>query len=159
MIDFTRWYFLLKHLTSFLSFFSLYKVTPMSSTYLDYLKSLKIFENKANLAQLSKKPSLLISGSIFFALTVSANWRDNCSIYSSLISCERHVSAWPRYLTGSDLIFFLLSYFLLKMVSVMNDFNAIKKSSPISQCSTELLLFLKVLPKILQISLESTCPR
>ena len=47
MIDFTCWYFLLKdcskctsfsNLTSFLSFFYLCNVTPMSSTYLDYLK-------------------------------------------------------------------------------------------------------------------------
>ena len=58
---------------------------------------------------------------------MSANWRENCSIYSSLISCGTHVSAWHMYLTGWDLILFLLSYFLLKMVSVMNELHCHKK--------------------------------
>ena len=58
---------------------------------------------------------------------VSANWKENFSIYSSLTLWEAHVSAWHMYLTGWDLIPFSLSYFLLKMVLVMNEFYCHKK--------------------------------
>ena len=52
------------------------------------------------------------------------------SIYSSLISGGHggtHVSRWHIYLTGWDLILFLLSYFPLKMVSVMNELHCHRK--------------------------------
>ena len=50
------------------------------------------------------------------------------SICSSLISGETHVLEWHMYLTGWDLILFLLSYFLLKMVLVMNELHCHKKN-------------------------------
>ena len=90
------------------------------------------------------------------------------NIYSSLISCGTHVSAWHMYLTGWGLILFLLSYFLLEIVPVMNDLHCHQKvvtyltkilkwlwydtitKSPITnntlherKCSTELLVFSK----------------
>ena len=49
------------------------------------------------------------------------------SIYSSLFSCGTHVSSWHMYLTGWYLILILLSYFLLKMVSVMNELHCYRK--------------------------------
>ena len=63
---------------------------------------------------------------------MSANWRENCSIYSSYFVRDTcisvaHVSNRLRFDT-----FFLLSYFLLKMVSVMSELYSQKKS-PISQ--------------------------
>ena len=57
---------------------------------------------------------------------MSTNWRENCGIYSSLISCGTHVSAWYMYLTVWDLILFLPSYFLLKMVLGMNELHCRK---------------------------------
>ena len=52
------------------------------------------------------------------------------SIYSSYIWWEHggtHVSPWHMYLTGRYLVLFLLSYFLLKMVSVMNELHCHRK--------------------------------
>ena len=49
------------------------------------------------------------------------------SIYSSLFSYGAYVSPRHMYLTGWNLIPFLLSYFLLKMESVMNDLHCHKK--------------------------------
>ena len=125
-----------------------------------------MFENKTNIHQLLKKWTPLIGGHIFL--------HQRCPpiiIYSSLVSCGTHVSAWLMYLTGWDLILFLLSYFLLKMVSIMNElhchrkvvtyltkilkwlwYDTITKSTiykkhftPLHErkCSTELLVFLK----------------
>ena len=114
------------------AFFSLSKMTPMSSTYIDYLKYRYKKSNKFSKIRLiftnfRKKWTALISLVDNFFL------RQRCpptSIYSSLISCGTHVLAWHMYLTGRDLILFLLSYFLFKMASVMNDFTSIKKLSP-----------------------------
>ena len=127
-----------------------------------------------------KADSSIISGQFFFVPMVSAIKRENFSIFSSLISCGTHVWAWH---IGWDLILFLLLYFLLKMVLVMNELRCHKKSSPISQrlsndfhnnftrapvrkCFTELLvnclrtdLFSKVFLKISQILLENTYAR
>ena len=99
------------------------------------------------------------------------------SIYSSLISCGTHVSPWHMYLTGWDLIPFLLSYFLLKMVSVIeklshawqkssNDHDVIQLQNQRftnntlhkRKCSTELLVFSKgVLKKFANFTGKHPC--
>ena len=57
-------------------------------------------------------------------------WCPPISIYSSLISWGHvgtYVSPWHMYLTGWDLILFLVSYFHLKIVSVMNELHWYRK--------------------------------
>ena len=123
------------------------------------------------------KGTPLISGHIFFL-------HKRCppiSIYWSVISCGTHVSACHMYLTGWDLTLFLLSYILLKMVSVKNELHCHKKAVTYlakirkwlwydqlqnqqfanktlheRECSTELLKFSKGVLKISQILLENT---
>ena len=116
MIDFTSWFSILKHFKfQLLSFFSFPKVTPMCSTYIGYLKYR--YQIK------SEKWTPLISGHIFFL-------HQRCppiSIYSSLIPCGTHVSAWHIYEASWEWVLFLLPYFLLKMLSVMNDLHCHKK--------------------------------
>ena len=69
-----------------------------------------------------KKRTPLISGYIFIC---SNGVHLSVSIHLSFR--VGHVSVWHMYLTGWDLILFLLSYFLLNMVSVMNDLHCHKK--------------------------------
>ena len=98
MIDFTNWYFILKHFKleqfNIISFFSLSKVTPMSSTYLDYLKyrykSNKFSKVRLILPNFRKSGHLQLAKK-FFPM-VSANWRENCSIYSSHIVRDACIS-------------------------------------------------------------------
>ena len=90
MIDFTSWYSILNHFKlqqfNIISFFSLSKVTLMSSTYIDYLK----YRYKSN--TFSKIRLILTnfwkSGHLFFL-------HQRCppiSVYSSRISCGTYVS-------------------------------------------------------------------
>ena len=147
MIYFTSLYSVLKHFKlqqfNIISFLS--KVTPMSSTYIDYLK----YRYKSSKLYLN--------------------------IGIKVVNCI-------MYLTGWDLILFLLSYILLKMVSVMNQLHCHKK---VVSYFTKILKWLcygmlqlqnqqfanktlhkrkcptecsqKVFLKISQISLENTC--
>ena len=95
----------------------------------------------------------------FLVPIVSANWRENFNIYLSLNSSGTYISV-AHVSNRLRLFFFLLSFFLLKMVSVMNELYCHKKNHHLfRKCSTELYVFLKVLLKILQISLENTCAR
>ena len=56
--------------------------------------------------------------------------------------------------------FFWLSYFLLKMISVIDELYCHKKNCHLfRRCSTELLVLSKVFLKVSRISLESTCAR
>ena len=93
MINFTSLYSVLKHFKlqqfNIISFLS--KVTPMSSTYIDYLK----YRYKSSKLYLN--------------------------IDIKVVNCI-------MYLTGWDLILFLISYILLKMVSVTNQFHCHKKA-------------------------------
>ena len=100
----------------------------MCSTYIDYLKYR--YQSK------SEKWTPLISGHIFF-------FHQRCppiSIYSSLISCGTHVSAWHIYVASWEWVLFLLPYFLLKMLSVMNDLHCHKKSRHILDKNSQLTI-------------------
>ena len=111
MIDFTSWYFILKHFKleqfNIISFFSLSKVTPMSSTYLDYVKY-RYKSNKFSKVRLIlpnfRKSGHLQLAKFFFQWCPLIGERTVVSIH--LISCGTHVSAWHMYRTGGDLILF-----------------------------------------------------
>ena len=70
-------------------------MTPISSTYLDYLNMVigVIFENESNIIQLLKKWTPLISGQIYLHQQCPLIG-ERPVVYSSLISCGTHVSAW-----------------------------------------------------------------
>ena len=125
----------------------------MPATYLDCLKyrykSNKFLKIRLILTNFCKSGHIFLfckNGVHLFISYFVRAWRD-------------HVSPWHKYLRGWDLILFLLSCFLLKMVSVINELhcqtsndcdmiqlqnqqftnNTLHKC----KCSTELLVFSK----------------
>ena len=142
------------NIISFFLFFLQSYPSKMSCTYLDYLKyrykSNKFSKIRLILSNFRKSGHLWLADNFFFAPTGSANWRKNCSIYSSLISCETNVSTWHMYWTGWDLIF--LFTFILSFENGIS-----KKSSPISQMFYRIVGVLRGVVKISQVSLENTC--
>ena len=86
MKDFTGWYFVFKHfkLQQFnisLSFFVQSDLDVFQLPWIPHIEyRYKSNKFSTNLAQLSKKRTPLISRKLFFAPTVSANWRENCTL-------------------------------------------------------------------------------
>ena len=97
MIDFTSWYFVLKHFKlkqfNIISFFLFFVQSDPDVFHLTLTTSdigiKEIFENKANIAQLSKKRKPLISGDFFFAPMVFVNWRENLRANFNLNKFEK----------------------------------------------------------------------
>ena len=120
----------------------------MSSTCLDYLryryKSNEFSKIRLILPNFWKSGHLLLADN-FFVPMVFANWRENYSICSSLISCRTHVSALDMYLTGWDNKE-IATYFTKTLKRLWYDI--ITK-----------LVFSKVFLKISLISLENACTR
>ena len=125
-------------MTSFLSFFSLSKVTTMCSTYLEYLKyryeSKKFSKIRLILANFLK------SGHLWLADNFLHQWCalivETTVVSFHLLYCAGHMYLRGKCIQQVDIwYFFSLSGFLLKMILVMNDcteklwsnFTAIKK--------------------------------
>ena len=104
---------------SFLSFCSFSNLTPMSSTYLDYLKyrykSNKFSKMRPIFTNFRKSGHLQLVDTFFL--------HQRCPLISIYLSLSvAHVS--------NRLRFDLLSYFLFKMVSVVNELPYHKELSP-----------------------------
>ena len=115
----------------------------MSSTYLDYLKyrykSNKFLKIRLILPNFRKKNTPLIGGKNFLyqwcpligeriVVSIDLLYRAGHMYQRGTCISVSHVSAWHMYLTGCDLILIIPSYFLLKMVLVMNELHCHKKS-------------------------------
>ena len=128
MIDFTNSNSILKH-------FKLQQFNIISCICPKWPRCLSLTLTTSNGYKSNKFLKIRLIFTNFEKLDTSNKWRhfflpQQCpplSIYSSLFSCRTHESTGHMHITGWDLIPFLLSYFLLKMLSVMNVLHCHKK--------------------------------